>query len=48
MTCGDDLNSAYEIASKVMVENLGMPDGKEGLEAFLQKRHPTWQQNKHK
>jgi hypothetical protein len=41
MACGD-LNSAYSIASKVMVENLSLPDGKEGLEAFLQKRPPNW------
>ncbi|XP_069763621.1 enoyl-CoA hydratase domain-containing protein 3, mitochondrial [Narcine bancroftii] len=37
-----DRNKAYQIASQVMVDNLALKDGKEGIEAFLQKRRPIW------
>ena len=40
------LVDAAEQSSEVMVRNLGLEDGKEGLAAFLEKRHPTWQQDK--
>lgn len=33
---------AYAYASKVMVENLLEHDAQEGIEAFLQKREPVW------
>ncbi|CAH1776196.1 unnamed protein product [Owenia fusiformis] len=37
-----DRNSAYVKTERVMVENLGLKDGQEGLAAFLGKRKPTW------
>jgi len=40
------LVDAAEQSSEVMVRNLGLADGKEGLSAFLEKRSPTWQQDK--
>ncbi|XP_022091154.1 enoyl-CoA hydratase domain-containing protein 3, mitochondrial-like [Acanthaster planci] len=33
---------AYEQASDVMVQNLGLVDGQEGIQAFIQKRKPAW------
>ena len=36
------LANAAEQSANTMVTNLGMGDGKEGLNAFLEKRHPTW------
>ncbi|XP_071804707.1 enoyl-CoA hydratase domain-containing protein 3, mitochondrial-like isoform X1 [Asterias amurensis] len=33
---------AYEQAGDVMVHNLALKDGQEGIRAFIQKRHPTW------
>ncbi|XP_071958591.1 enoyl-CoA hydratase domain-containing protein 3, mitochondrial-like [Antedon mediterranea] len=38
-----DRNSAYRQASQVMVENLGLRDGQEGIDAFIKKRKPEWQ-----
>lgn len=38
-----DRPEAYQLASQVMVENSQMPDAKEGIDAFLKKRPPTWQ-----
>jgi len=29
-------------ASNIMVENLSMRDGKEGIGAFIEKRKPDW------
>lgn len=40
MTQGRD--AAYATASRVMVENLALPDGQEGIRAFLEKRRPAW------
>lgn len=40
------LVDAAEQSSEVMVRNLELEDGKEGLNAFLEKRHPSWQQDK--
>ncbi|XP_026563617.1 enoyl-CoA hydratase domain-containing protein 3, mitochondrial [Pseudonaja textilis] len=37
-----DVSTAYQIASQVMVENLSMKDGQEGIEAFVSKRKPNW------
>ena len=37
-----DLSSAYEYASKIMVENILRDDAEEGIQAFLEKRHPVW------
>ncbi|XP_046839215.1 enoyl-CoA hydratase domain-containing protein 3, mitochondrial-like isoform X2 [Xenia sp. Carnegie-2017] len=35
-------NDAYRIAGQVMVDNLKLKDGNEGIEAFLNKRKPLW------
>ena len=37
------LSSAYDYASEVMVENMLVADAEEGIEAFLKKRKPDWQ-----
>jgi enoyl-CoA hydratase/carnithine racemase len=37
-----DRPAAYEIAQKVMVDNLLKEDAYEGITAFLQKRDPEW------
>jgi enoyl-CoA hydratase/carnithine racemase len=39
---GQPLDRAYEIASRVMVENLMTEDAVEGMDAFLGKRRPEW------
>jgi len=36
------LSKAYEYASQVMVENMLDQDAKEGMDAFLDKRKPSW------
>ncbi|XP_077328961.1 enoyl-CoA hydratase domain-containing protein 3, mitochondrial [Lithobates pipiens] len=36
------LEEAYELTSQVMLENLDLKDGQEGIEAFIQKRKPLW------
>jgi enoyl-CoA hydratase/carnithine racemase len=38
-----DLKHAYDYASHVMAENMQALDAAEGIEAFLQKRKPVWQ-----
>ncbi len=38
-----DLKHAYDYAAHVMTENMQAMDAAEGIDAFLQKRHPTWQ-----
>lgn len=35
-------DAAYAIASKVMVDNLSLRDGQEGIRAFVEKRKPVW------
>lgn len=35
-------NQAYQLAEGTMVHNLGLPDGQEGIEAFVAKRQPIW------
>ena len=37
-----DLPAAYEMAQRVMVENLLAADAQEGITAFLEKRPPKW------
>ena len=37
-----DRPAAYEMAQKVMVDNLLKEDAKEGITAFLEKREPNW------
>ncbi len=36
------LDAAYELASKTMVENMNHNQAKEGIDAFLTKRTPSW------
>lgn len=36
-------NQAYNLAEDAMVCNLSLPDGQEGIAAFLEKRSPKWQ-----
>ncbi|TNN71171.1 Enoyl-CoA hydratase domain-containing protein 3, mitochondrial [Liparis tanakae] len=35
-------DAAYATASKVMVDNLALRDGQEGIRAFIEKRRPVW------
>lgn len=35
-------DAAYAIASRVMVDNLALRDGQEGIRAFIEKRKPVW------
>ncbi|XP_067861193.1 enoyl-CoA hydratase domain-containing protein 3, mitochondrial [Heptranchias perlo] len=35
-------NEAYQITAQVMVENLALKDGQEGIQSFVQKRKPVW------
>jgi enoyl-CoA hydratase/carnithine racemase len=44
LACGEDLQAAYSLAEKAMCDNLRLPDGKAGVQAFLQKRKPKWTQ----
>jgi len=37
-----ELSEAYRYASEVMVENMMAADAKEGIAAFIEKRHPRW------
>ncbi|XP_069483882.1 enoyl-CoA hydratase domain-containing protein 3, mitochondrial [Ambystoma mexicanum] len=41
----EDVASAYRTASQGMVDNLALKDGREGIEAFFQKRKPLWSHN---
>jgi enoyl-CoA hydratase/carnithine racemase len=38
-----NLGEAYALASRAMVDNLAIPDSREGIEAFLEKRAPRWE-----
>lgn len=40
---GIGLAEAYELASRVMVQNMLAADAEEGISAFLEKRQPKWQ-----
>ena len=35
-------NQAYQLAEGIMVHNLSLADGQEGIEAFVAKRQPVW------
>ena len=37
-----DLSEAYKYTSKIMRDNLLKHDAKEGVNAFIEKRSPTW------
>jgi len=37
------LREAYQYASGVMLENMLQLDAEEGIDAFLEKRSPNWQ-----
>ena len=37
------LSEAYDYASKVMVDNMLKVDAEEGIDAFIEKRNPNWQ-----
>lgn len=37
------LADAYELTARVMVENMLTRDAEEGISAFVEKRHPTWE-----
>jgi enoyl-CoA hydratase/carnithine racemase len=39
---GMSLADAYELTSRVMVENMLAADAEEGISAFLDKRQPKW------
>lgn len=39
---GDSRGAAYRFAEGVMRDNMKMPDAREGIAAFLEKRTPTW------
>ena len=38
-----DLNAAYDYASGVMMENMVARDANEGIQAFIDKRPPVWE-----
>ncbi|XP_046396130.1 enoyl-CoA hydratase domain-containing protein 3, mitochondrial [Ischnura elegans] len=40
-----DLCSAYRLGESVMVGNIGLPDGQEGLKSFAEKRQPQWKES---
>lgn len=35
-------DAAYALASQVMVDNLALRDGQEGIRAFMEKRQAVW------
>ena len=37
-----DLKEAHETAGNSMVDNLYIPDSKEGISSFIEKREPNW------
>ena len=37
------LDEAYALTARVMVENMLARDAEEGISAFIEKRHPTWE-----
>ena len=37
------LSEAYDYASSVMVKNMLQLDAEEGIDAFIEKRKPNWQ-----
>ena len=39
------ISEAYEYTGRVMAENLMFQQTKKGIDAFLNKREPTWEQD---
>jgi enoyl-CoA hydratase/carnithine racemase len=39
---GMNLGEAYDYAGRVMAQNMMADDVSEGIDAFMQKRHPVW------
>lgn len=39
---------AYKLTSQVMVENLSISDGQEGIKSFIEKKKPVWSHNTNK
>lgn len=37
-----DIKKAYEMGSEVMVDNINMADGREGINSFVEKRKAVW------
>jgi enoyl-CoA hydratase/carnithine racemase len=37
-----EINQAYEFAERVMVDNIEVKNGQEGISAFVNKRKPKW------
>jgi enoyl-CoA hydratase/carnithine racemase len=37
------LADAYDFAAKIMIENMEFRDAKEGIDAFIERRDPTWE-----
>lgn len=37
-----DVLAAYHAGEEAMVSGLASPDGKEGIDSFMQKRKPVW------
>jgi enoyl-CoA hydratase/carnithine racemase len=37
-----DETAAYDLATRVMIDNAGQADAQEGIQAFLQRRPPVW------
>jgi hypothetical protein len=35
----------FRLTSQVMVENLSITDGQEGIKSFIEKRKPVWSHN---
>ncbi|KAL4217585.1 Enoyl-CoA hydratase domain-containing protein 3 [Mactra antiquata] len=43
-----DRKQAYQLTETVMVENLSITDGQEGIKAFIEKRKPVWSHDEDK
>ena len=40
-----NIERAYELTEKIMIENARNPDAVEGMKAFLERREPRWGAN---
>uniref|UniRef100_UPI00398E7CAE enoyl-CoA hydratase domain-containing protein 3, mitochondrial n=1 Tax=Pristiophorus japonicus TaxID=55135 RepID=UPI00398E7CAE len=45
---GQDRDQAYQTTAQVMVDNLALKDGQEGIQSFIQKRKPVWTHSRDK